>query len=118
MTLKTVPADTRVFEISGPMFFGAADKFMNIEIDKSIRCMILRMRSVSAIDATALHSLQKVYEKCKKNDIILILSHINEQPLQVMEKAGFTTLIGTENICLHIDDALDRACILSNVKKS
>lgn len=118
MTLKTVPADTRVFEISGPMFFGAADKFMNIEIDKSIRCMILRMRSVSAIDATALHSLQKVYEKCKKNDIILILSHINEQPLQVMEKAGFTTLIGTENICLHIDDALDRACILSNVKNS
>jgi len=116
MTLKTVPVDTRVFEISGPMFFGAADKFMNIEIDQSIRCMILRMRSVSAIDATALHSLQKVYEKCKKNGIILILSHINEQPLQVMEKASFIDLIGADNVCFHIDDALDRARILSNVK--
>jgi len=118
MTLKTVPVDTRVFEISGPMFFGAADKFMNIEIDQSIRCMILRMRSVSAIDATALHSLQKVYEKCKKNGIILILSHINEQPLQVMEKASFIDLIGADNVCLHIDDALDRARILSNFKIS
>ena len=107
--LKVVPEGTRVYEINGPMFFGASDKFMKIDVDKSINCVILRMRSVSAIDATALHSFQKVYEKCKKNDIILVLSHLNEQPKQVMEKAGFTELIGSENMCAHIDDAIERA---------
>ena len=109
LSLKRVPEHTRVYEINGPMFFGAADKFMKINTDKSTKCVILRMRSVSAIDATALHSLQKVYEKCKKNDIILVLSHVNEQPMNVMVKAGFDDIIGPENMCAHIDDALKRA---------
>ena len=109
LSLKRVPEHTRVYEINGPMFFGAADKFMKINTDKSTKCVILRMRSVSAIDATALHSLQKVYEKCKKNDIILVLSHVNEQPMKVMVKAGFDDIIGPENMCAHIDDALKRA---------
>ncbi len=109
LSLRSVPEHTRVYEINGPMFFGAADKFMKIDTDKSVKCVILRMRSVSAIDATALHSLQKVYEKCKKNDIILVLSHINEQPLNVMTKAGFDEVIGQDNMCAHIDDALLRA---------
>lgn len=114
MSLRSVPEHTRVYEINGPMFFGAADKFMKIDTDKSVRCIILRMRSVSAIDATALHSLQKVYEKCKKNGIILMLSHINEQPMHVMEKAGFDEVIGRDNICGHIDDALELAAQLVN----
>lgn len=114
MSLRSVPEHTHVYEINGPMFFGAADKFMKIDTDKSVRCIILRMRSVSAIDATALHSLQKVYEKCKKNGIILMLSHINEQPMHVMEKAGFDEVIGRDNICGHIDDALELAAQLVN----
>ena len=109
LSLRVVPEHTRVYEINGPMFFGAADKFMKIDVDKSTKCVILRMRSVSAIDATALHSLQKVYEKCKKNGIIVVLSHVNEQPMNVMVKAEFDTLIGHENLCDHIDDAIKRA---------
>ncbi len=109
ISLRVVPEHTRVYEINGPMFFGASDKFMKIDTDCSVKCVILRMRSVSAIDATALHSLQKVYEKCKKNGIILILSHINEQPMNVIQRAGFDELIGSDNMCAHIDDALCRA---------
>ncbi len=110
INLRIVPEHTHVYEINGPMFFGAADKFMKIsQEESSVKCIILRMRSVSAIDVTALHSLQKVYEKCKKNDMILVLSHVNEQPMKVMEKAGFDTMIGRENFCDHIDDALKRA---------
>lgn len=71
--------------------------------------LILRMRSVGAIDATALHSLELLYEDCKKKKITLILSHTNEQPMHMMEKAGFDQKIGREHFCKHIDDALEKA---------
>jgi SulP family sulfate permease len=67
------------------------------------------MRSVTALDATAMHFLEQFYEKCKKKNITLILSHVSEQPLHTMQKAGFDVLIGKENFCAHIDDALQRA---------
>ena len=67
------------------------------------------MRSVTALDATALHFLEQFYEKCQKKGITLVLSHVNEQPMNAMKKAGFDKLIGEENFCPHIDDALKRA---------
>ena len=94
------------------MFFAAADKILNISLDEKDNCLILRMRSVSAIDATAMHSLEELQEKCEKKKITLILSHVNEQPLHVMQKAGFDKKIGAENMCVHIDDALKRAEML------
>lgn len=109
LSLRQVPAHTHVYEISGPMFFAAANKILGITLDEQDTCLILRMRSVSAIDATAMHSLEELYEKCKKKNIRIILSHVNEQPLHVMQKAGFDKKIGKENMCVHIDDALKRA---------
>ena len=109
LSLRKVPKNTHVYEISGPMFFAAADKILNISLDDKDNCLILRMRSVSAIDATAMHSLEELQEKCEKKKITLILSHVNEQPLHVMQKAGFDKKIGAENMCVHIDDALKRA---------
>lgn len=107
--LHAVPENTRVYEISGPLFFGAADKILQIALEGKTRYLILRMRSVSAIDATAMHTLEELQEKCRQKNICLILSHVNEQPMQVMKKAGFTKKVGEENFCSHIYEALDRA---------
>lgn len=109
ITLRQVPKNTVVYEISGPLFFGAADKILNISLKDKDNVLILRMRSVTALDATAMHSLEQLYEKCKKKNITLILSHVNEQPMRTLKKAGFDKMVGEENFCAHIDDALKRA---------
>lgn len=109
ITLRDVPKNTVVYEISGPLFFGAADKILNISLKDSDNVLILRMRSVAALDATAIHFFEQFYEKCKKKNITLILSHVNEQPMHALKKAEFDVLLGEENFCAHIDDALRRA---------
>ncbi len=112
LSLRTVPKNTMVYEISGPLFFGAADKILAITLDEKMNCLVLRMRSVSAIDATAMHNLEQLYADCKKKNIQIILSHVGEQPMHVMEKSGFLDKVGRENVCAHIDDALERAARL------
>ncbi len=107
--LKSVPKNTFVYEISGPMFFGAADKILKISLKDTDRCIILRMRSVNAIDATAMHSLEQLQAKCELKNIKLIFSHVNDQPMRIMEKAGFIEKIGKEYFCAHIDDAIAKA---------
>lgn len=109
LALRVVPDHTLVYEISGPMFFAAADKILSISLKEDTACLILRMRSVNAIDATAMHSLTELLEKCEKKGIRIILSHVNEQPKKVMDKAGFSERIGVENFCAHIDEALEAA---------
>jgi len=107
--LRKVPEGTLVYEISGPMFFAAADKLLKISVPESTKNLIIRMRSVNAIDATAMHNLEQLFEKCKDKNVNLILSHVNEQPMHVMQKAGFYDIVGSENFCAHIDDAIKRA---------
>ncbi|MEE0959746.1 MAG: SulP family inorganic anion transporter [Lachnospiraceae bacterium] len=111
--LKAVPKDTLVYEISGPMFFGAADQFMKVAFDNSKKVVILRMRSVPAMDISALNTLRKLNEQCKRADVKLIFSHVNEQPYKMMKKACFVEEIGEENFCKNIDDALLRAVEIS-----
>lgn len=107
--LKKVPKHTLVYEINGPMFFGVADKFMKISLNAKVKVIILRMRSVPAMDVNALHALEYVLKTCKKKQITLILSHVQDQPLRMMQKAGFDKQIGTENYCENIDVALGKA---------
>ncbi len=109
ISLKHVPDKTFVFEISGPMFFAARDKFASIPTNSSFNTIILRMRSVPHMDSTALFFMEELYDKCVENDITLIISHIQEQPLSVMKKAGFDKKVGEENFCKNIDAALERA---------
>ena len=111
ISLMQVPKKTVVYEISGPMFFGAADKFMEIlaESKKPNYVMVLRMRSVPALDVTAYKTLENIYHQCKQNKMALILSHVNEQPMEVIKKEGLYELIGEENFQPHIQEALDRA---------
>ena len=111
LNLKVVPKHTMVFEVSGPMFFGAADKLVQLtnQLSQDVQVVILRMRSVPAIDATAMNSLNEIYQKLKNQEITMIFSHVMEQPLMVMKKAGFISKIDTNNICVNIDAALLRA---------
>lgn len=110
--LKVVPKNTVVYEIIGPMFFAAADKFMEISLEPGVKVLIIRMRGVPAMDVTALKSLQKIQAACKKRNITLLLSHVQEQPRLMMEKAGFADAVGHENFCANIDAALERAALL------
>lgn len=117
ITLKKVPENTRVYEINGPMFFGASDKFGYMLDDTNIDVLCIRMRNVPAIDAAGVEMLDKITKRCRKHNISVIFSHVNEQPMQAMEKAGFVERIGRENFCSHIDGALIRAEELENIAK-
>ena len=113
LTLRSVPKNTLVYEMTGPLFFGAADKILNIAVKEDTNCLVLRMRSVNAIDATAMHNFEALLDTCQKKHVQLVLSHVNEQPLSVMKKSGFYDKVGAQNFCAHIDDALARAKNLS-----
>lgn len=107
--LKPVPAYVMVYEISGPMFFGAADKIPHMERDNGCRVLILRMRSVPAMDITALNGLRRLYDECVRKNINVVFSHVNEQPMSVFRKSGMYDLVGAENFQPNIDVALERA---------
>ena len=106
---KVVPKNTLVYEIIGPMFFAAADKFLDISFEPGVKVLIIRMRGVPAMDVTALRSLKKIHATCKKRGVTLLLSHVQEQPYAMMAKAGFVQEIGEDNFCANIDEALEKA---------
>lgn len=107
--LKQVPKHTVVYEIFGSLFFGATNEFLNFTHEEGKSVLILRMRNVPMMDISGLEALEETFEICKKRKMTLILSHVNEQPYHVMEKAGFIEKIGRENICKNIDASLERA---------
>ncbi len=113
LDLRVIPDHTVVYEFSGPMFFAAAGKILQISFKEDTKVLVIRMRSVSAIDATAMHSLEQLFEDCEKRGIKMVLSHVNEQPMKVILKSGFEQKVGKENFCPHIDKALERAAELA-----
>ena len=112
--LKKIPQNTRVFEINGPMFFAATDKYKYVLSDKNIDVLCIRMRNVPAIDATGVEALMRIVKRCERHNVKVVFSHVNEQPMKVMTKAGFIEKVGRENFCDHIDTALIRA---ENIEK-
>ena len=107
--LKQIPKNAMVYEIFGALFFGAANDFLDVVNKEGKNVLIFRMRNVPVMDISGLEALEEALETCNKRDMTLLLSHVNEQPMKVMEKAGFITKIGQENICDNIDKALERA---------
>ena len=107
--LRDIPHSISVFEICGPMFFAAADQILNINSNHHTKVVVIRMRSVPAIDASAMRSLHELANRAKRKNITLVFSHVNEQPMRVMEKDGFIGLVGKENFHHNIVDALDYA---------
>ena len=106
---KKIPSNTIVYEVTGPMFFAVADKFMNIRVADNVKVIIIRMRSVPTIDISAIRSFEKIAKRCEKRGITLLLSHVLDQPMSIMEKAGLTKQIGEDNFCPNIDAALEKA---------
>ena len=107
--LQKLPLQIRVYEITGPLFFGAADAIEHIVVKDFTSCLVLRMRGVPALDSTAMNALQNLVKTCEGKGITLVFSHVNEQPMHVMEKAGFVELVGKENLQSNISAALKRA---------
>jgi SulP family sulfate permease len=107
----SVPKGVEVFEVNGPFFFGAAERFkhtLNLIVKKP-KVLILRTRTVLAMDATALHALEEVYDMTKREGTVLVLAGIHAQPMIAMDKAGFLDKVGVENVFESIGEALKRA---------
>lgn len=107
--LRPVPWHVRVFEVTGPMFFGAADKIPHMDHDESCRVVILRMRNMPVLDITALNGLSRFWNECRRDDIQVLFSHVEPQPMAVMERAGFVEQVGKECFLPDIDAALAKA---------
>lgn len=107
--LRMLPAAIRVYEVSGPLFFGASDAIEHIIVEESAKCLVLRMRAVPALDSTAMNALTALTKTCESKGVTIVFSHVNEQPMKAMKKAGFTELVGAESFCPNITAALERA---------
>lgn len=108
---RSVPDSVEVFEVYGPLFFGAIDQFKDTirQLEKPPKVLIVRIRHVLAIDATGIQALEDLLKKSKKDGTALVLSGVHTQPLYAMQQAGFLDKIGEENVCGNIDTALNRA---------
>lgn len=111
-----IPLDTEVFEIYGPFFFGAADRFKDAVrgLNRTPKSLILRMRHVPAIDATGMMALEDVFKKCRREGTTLILSGVHPQPRRAIERAGLMEKFGAENVLPNFDAALERARAISS----
>ncbi len=103
-----IPKGVEVYEINGPYFFGIATKFEEVmaELGDRPKIRIIRMRKVPFIDSTGIHNLATLCRMSQKENIHVILSGVNEQVHAVLEKSGFYELLGKENICSNINEAL------------
>ena len=106
-----IPQGVEVYEINGPYFFGIATKFEEImsRLGDRPKIRIIRMRKVPFIDSTGIHNLTALCEMSQKENIHIILSGVNEKVHKVLEKSGFYELLGEENICSNINEALEVA---------
>lgn len=107
----TIPKGVEVYEINGPYFFGAGNRFEEVMATLGDRpqVRIIRMRKVPFVDSTGIHNLTNLCEMSQKEGIQIVLSGVTEKVHSQLDKAGFYDIVGQDNICSHIDIALDRA---------
>ena len=107
----TIPEGVKVYEINGPYFFGIGNKFEEMMGDMGGRAKvrIIRMRKVPFIDSTGVHNLQNMCRMCSQMGVKVVLSGVNPKVMKVIEDAGMDDVVGKENICSHINIALQRA---------
>jgi len=107
----TIPKGVEVYEINGPYFFGAGNRFEDLMARYGDRpkVRIIRMRKVPFIDSTGLHNLENMCLMSQKEGITIVLSGVNPKVEAVLRRNHFDQLLGEENICNHIDLALVRA---------
>ena len=106
-----IPEGVEVYEINGPYFFGIATKFeeMMAQMGDRPKVRIIRMRKVPFIDSTGIHNLENLCMMSQKENITIVLSGVVDKVHKVLAKSGFCNLLGEENICPNINEALARA---------
>lgn len=115
-----IPDDVEVYEIDGPYFFGIANKFDEISQTagiKSSKVRVIRMRKVSFIDSTGIHNLELLCQQSAKEGRQIVLSGVNNHVYKTLEKAGLINMLGADNVCSHINIALERANEIVNKTK-
>lgn len=109
LAVRKVMPHISVYELNGPLFFAVVGEISKIKPSDKTKCIILRMRSVISVDTDALKTLEAFIKKCHEKGIVVILSHVNAQPKKAMEKSGMYQLVGKDNFCQNIDEALKKA---------
>jgi sulfate permease, SulP family len=107
----SLPKGVQIYEINGPFFFGAAEKFSEAVLaDQQFpQILIIRMRNVPAIDATGIRAIEDILRRTRNQKAAMLLCEIAPQPLGAMEKAGLLTNLGSANISSTLDEALEQA---------
>ncbi|MCT4621227.1 MAG: sulfate permease [Marinisporobacter sp.] len=108
---ENVSKNIAFYEINGPFFFGAADKFIQVikEVETSPEVLILKMKNVPVIDATGYAALKQLYDMNQQSGTELILMEIQELPLRILDNYGFIEMIGKDHVCESLDAAIERA---------
>ena len=115
----TIPEGVEVYEINGPYFFGAGNKFEEVmaAFGDRPKVRIIRMRKVPFVDSTGIHNLTNLCEMSHNEGIEVVLSGVCEKVHKQLEKARFYDILGNKNICSHINLALERANEIIGKKK-
>ena len=115
LQLHDIPDDVAVYRIHGPFLFGSTDKLLDLEqdIDDLPKVVILRLRNMTAIDATGLHAIERLSDALHRSGRSLLLCGMRDQPARMMERAEFHEHIGSENLLPSVEAALDRARLLT-----
>jgi SulP family sulfate permease len=116
---KEIPYYATIFRIHGPFLFGATDKIATITEDmhRLPPVVIIRLRNMTAIDATGLYALEEIAQQLHATGRTLILCGAREQPAKLMHQAEFESVVGSENICANVNEALQRAeDVFENIK--
>jgi len=108
---RTIPRGVEVYEINGPFFFGAAEKFKDTlsEVSRKPKVLIIRMRHVPAIDSTAMHALRDLVRRTRRDGTLVLFSEVHAQPRVALERSGLLDEIGAENLFDDVDQALTAA---------
>ncbi|MGB3368411.1 MAG: sulfate permease [Acidaminobacteraceae bacterium] len=106
-----IASGIEIYEINGPFFFGAADKFIEATVDfaEKTEVLIIRMRNVPSMDATATHAFKRLIRTCKSKKIKLLISEVQTQPKSVLEKSNLDVLIGKDNFFTDINSSIEYA---------
>ena len=111
---RQIPPGVEVYEINGPFFFGAAEKFKETlgEISRRPKVLVIRMRNVPAIDSTAMHALKDLVRRTRKQGTEVLLSDVHSQPLIALGRSGLLDEIGEEHMFGNVDEALEAARLI------
>jgi SulP family sulfate permease len=105
---RRIPEGVEVYEINGPFFFGAAEKFKDTlgQVTRKPKVLIIRMRNVPAIDSTAMHALRDLVRRTRAEGTVVMVADVHSQPLVALERAGMLDEIGEDFIFGNVDEAL------------